>query len=128
MTAMDAYSGQTYEHCPAQRGVWSASGMIWTPTTITFQINGRTCFVNNSSTTGFATMDVDYVRGSAPMRRHTGRYLAYALRGIQPRDSSFPTVRCTVLVTQQPIAVERGRPRTGVLDLDSSWVANCRAQ
>lgn len=76
--------GTTYQQCAAQRGVWNTYDLIWTPTSLTFQVNGQTCFVNtsadaaftnpfiinltealwvaNSTTQGSATMDVDYVR------------------------------------------------------------------
>lgn len=76
--------GTTYQQCAAQRGVWNTYDLIWTPTSMTFQINGQTCFVNapidpaftkpffinlteglfaaDSTTKGPATMDIDYVR------------------------------------------------------------------
>jgi len=76
--------GTTYQRCAAQRGVWNTYDLIWTATSLTFQVNGQTCFVNTSAdpaftkpfwinltdglwladatTKGPATMDVDYVR------------------------------------------------------------------
>lgn len=76
--------GTNYQACAAQRGVWNTYDLIWTPTSLTFQINGQTCLVNtaadpaftkpffinlsealfnaDSTTQGSATMDVDYVR------------------------------------------------------------------
>jgi beta-glucanase (GH16 family) len=76
--------GTTIQECATQRGVWNTYDLIWTPTSMTFQINGVTCLVNtsadpaftkpffinlsealflaNSTTQGPVTMDVDYVR------------------------------------------------------------------
>jgi beta-glucanase (GH16 family) len=39
--------------CPAERGVYNTYVLTWTPTTLTIDINGRTCLVNNSADEAF---------------------------------------------------------------------------
>jgi beta-glucanase (GH16 family) len=45
--------GLNTAHCPASRGVFNTHTLIWTPTSITIQVNGKTCLVNTSGDPAF---------------------------------------------------------------------------